>query len=453
MAVSATPRTAEAAVPRLIAVAYSGGRDSTALLHATASAALLLGLQVLALHVHHGLSAQADAWLRHCETQVAAWAAGGLPVSLCCERLKGAPQPGESIEAWAREQRHLALQRLALQAGADLLLLAHHRRDQAETFVLQALRAAGVAGLAAMPSAQRRDGLVWARPWLAQPREAIEAYVHQHGLSHIEDDSNGDPRYARNRLRLQVWPALTAGFAQAEASLAQAAQWAQQALELQREMAAEDLRAWTDEQGLKVGLLQALSPARASNALRAWLADALGQAAPASLVRRLRDELPRAQAGHWPAPGGQLRLYRGHLGFRPQASTRAAVAAAAIAGPWSGPLDLSQPGLYPLPGWGGSLLVRALSAGQEGGVAASVLRKSSLRPREGSTQFQAVIPGCPRSLKKCWQAVGVPADERTGPLVYTGDRLVFVPHLGLDARIRGEPGEPRLTLDWLPDSD
>merc|ERR1739841_308703 len=112
---------------------------------------------------------------------------------------------------------------MARQAGADLLLLAHHRRDQAETLLLQALRGAGVAGLAAMPRQDWRDGVLWVRPWLDHPREAIEAYIAQHGLRHIDDDSNGDPRFARNRLRLQVWPALQAAFPQAKAALAASA--------------------------------------------------------------------------------------------------------------------------------------------------------------------------------------------------------------------------------------
>ena len=111
--------------------------------------------------------------------------------------------------------------------GCNTVLLAHHQRDQAETFLLQAMRSAGVAGLAGMPREIERDGLVWMRPWLGLPRSAIEAYVQHHGIAYVDDDSNEDDRYARNRLRRRVWPALEHAFADAEPSLAAAATWAQ----------------------------------------------------------------------------------------------------------------------------------------------------------------------------------------------------------------------------------
>ena len=201
---------------RVVAVAFSGGRDSTALLHATVAEAAPLGLSVLALHVHHGLSANADAWLAHATALCRRWARRGLPVELVARRLDARPAAGESVEAWARRARYRALREMALARGVDLVLLAHHRRDQAETFLLQALRGGGVAALSAMPKVVRRDGITWARPWLEQPREAIDAYARRHRLRWIDDDSNDDDRFARNRLRLRVWPALVEAFADAE---------------------------------------------------------------------------------------------------------------------------------------------------------------------------------------------------------------------------------------------
>src|SRR5690606_18940813 len=133
------------------------------------------------------------------------------------------PQPGDSIEAVARQARYEALAEMAQDTGCDTVLLAHHRQDQAETFLLQALRGAGAAGLAGMPPAATRLGVHWLRPWLHHPRQAIEAYVEAHGLSYVDDGSNDDVRYARNRLRHDVWPALQAAFPQAQAMLAVAA--------------------------------------------------------------------------------------------------------------------------------------------------------------------------------------------------------------------------------------
>lgn len=451
MAASATPRAAEpvpSPPPRapgsLIAVACSGGRDSTALLHATACSARSLGLHVVALHIHHGLSAHADAWLDHLRALVAGWSAEGLPVELRHERLAGAPAAGDSVEAWARAGRHEALQRLTLAAGADLLLLAHHRRDQAETFLLQALRGAGPAGLSAMPRAQWRDGVCWSRPWLDQPREAIEAYVAAHDLRFIEDDSNTDPRYARNHLRLNVWPALTAQSPGAESALAQAAEWAQQAAELQREIASEDLLRWADGTGLSQAMLRALSPARASNALRAWLRIETGRAAPATLVRRVLAEAPAASVAQWPLGDDELHLYRGRLLVR-----RPAPAWVDGVPPASSRLDLARPGRHAIPGWRGQLDVEPVTAG---GIGLSRLSNVELRPREGGEQFQAHAKGLPRALKKCWQTAGIPAPQREGPLVYAEGRLLFVPGLGMDARWLGEPAEAQMALRWMPDA-
>lgn len=439
MAVSATPRTAEPLpdIP-VVAVAYSGGRDSTALLHATARSAQHLGLRVLALHVHHGLSAHADDWLAHCRKQCEAWAQAGLPVQFLFRRLGGKPGSAQSIEAWAREGRYEALQAMAKEQGADLLILAQHRRDQAETFLLQSLRGAGVAGQAAMPSLQLRDGLNWARPWLDQPREAIEAYLQVQGLSFIDDDSNSEPRYARNRLRLRVWPALSENFPQAESSLAQAAQWAQQALDLQREMAEQDLALLADDLGLDLPRLRQLSPARASNALRAWLLQALGEPAPASLVVRLLDEAE--DHGRWPCAVGELNLYRGRLSLH---------AVAPVPARPSLQLDLSRPGLYPQAGWQGAWQVERV---QNEGASEDVLRSLTMRERSGGEQFQPHTKGLPRSLKKCFQDQAVPAWLRQGPLLFCGDELIFVAGLGMDARRLAEPGVPQLGLSWIPDA-
>lgn len=429
MAASATPKTADRRP--VVAVAYSGGRDSTALLHATSAA----GVEVVALHVHHGLSDHADAWSAHCEAQCAAWG-----VRFQCHRLSGQPAPAQSIEAWARDGRHAALQQMAMAAGADLLLLAHHQRDQAETFLLQALRGAGVAGLAAMPAAQWRDGVCWARPWLRQPRAAIEAYIVQHRLAHIDDDSNNNPRFARNRMRLGVWPGLAQAFPQAEASLAQAATWAQQALALQREVAAADLLLVSDDAaGLNVAAVRALSTARASNVLRAWLQRQTGRLAPASLIERLQREW--ADGGRWPCADGQLRFYRGRLLWL-------APTAAALTAP-SQSVNLASVGLHAQADWGGHWAVEAVAVG---GVGLRTLQDLTLRARTGGEQFQRTARSTLRSLKKAYQSAAIPAWQRDGPLLFFGaHQLLFAPGLGLDARLLAGPDEPQFSLSWLPD--
>jgi len=424
MAASATPSRADSSV---VAVAFSGGRDSTALLHATVRAAAARGVRVLALHVHHGLSPHADEWLAHCQRF-----AQGLGAHFLSRRLNGLPAAGQSIEAWAREGRHAALQSMCLDAGCDLLLLAHHRRDQAETFLLQALRGAGMAGLAAMPSGQWREGVYWTRPWLDWPRETVEAYVREHELSFIEDDSNRNERFARNRLRNTVWPLLDAP----DAALAQSARWAQQALDLQREMAAVDLPRLVLGESLDLAALRKLSAARASNALRQWLFELRSSPAPASLVERLLEEAEGH--GEWPFDGGLLCLYRGLLSWRGVSE--------ALSGP-SQIVNLSFAGVHEQPDWSGRWHVESVT---EMGVARTRLAQLMLRARSGGEQFQRAPKSTPRSLKKAWQEAGVPAWERDGPLLFQGDQIVFAPRLGIDARVLAAPGEPQFKLRWEP---
>ncbi len=420
---------------RRVAVACSGGRDSMALLHATAAVATALGVEVIALHVHHGLSRQADAWQRlveqHCD-------AAGLRCMVT--RLRSRPAKGESIEAWARRERYDALARMAKAQDAAVVLLAHHRRDQAETVLLQALRGAGVAGLAGMPRTALRDGITWMRPWLQGPRQAIEAYVLRHRLTHVDDDSNTDTRFARNKLRMDVWPALTGAFAHAEASLADAATWARQADECARELAAIDLAAVASAAGFELATWRALTPARRSNVLRAWLRNTLGESAPASLVNRLMEELPQPGSAEWPCGPGLLRRYRGRLRYVPREPEAAPVT------PPETTLSIRRAGTYRLPGWGGALCATRV---REGGVPAAWLARLDLRPRTGGEQFQAGLGRPPRSLKKQYQSAALPPAERDGPLVYSGGQLVFVPGLGIDARVIALPGQPQFTLRWL----
>jgi tRNA(Ile)-lysidine synthase len=297
------------AAPPRVAVATSGGRDSTALLHCTLAQARPLGVEVWALHVHHGLLPEADAWQARVQRQATRWGA-----RFATERLAGAPAKGDSVEAWARQGRYVALARLAQAAGCPLVLLAHHRRDQAETWLLQALRGAGSAGLSAMPRHAQRDGLVWARPWLDQPRQAIEAYARRHRLRAVHDPSNDDPRFARGRLRSQVWPALQAAFPQTDTVLAMAARHAQAAHALADEVAAADLARVQQGDALRLAPWLELTPARRANVLRAWLAERLGQGAPQTLVDRLLAEAPAGAApARWPAPGGVVQRRRGEL--------------------------------------------------------------------------------------------------------------------------------------------
>lgn len=450
--------------PACIAVAFSGGRDSTALLHATAVAAQAVpGLRVVAMHVHHGLSAHADAWLTHAQTVCQQWAQQGLPVQLVFRRVTLALEPGDSVEAVARAARHAALNEMAHEVGAAFLLLAHHRQDQAETLLLQALRGGGVAGLAGMPREAMRDDVLWLRPWLDHPRSAIESYVSAHDLAFIDDDSNTDPQFARNRLRLQVWPALLSAFPDAEVNLAGAAKRLSDALPVMaawqeaampavlhatpasasdgshgeastRAMPADlDAQAWADQ-----------PPALRRELLRHWYRQRTERPLPASWVARLADEVPRMvadqQAARWHEVS--LTLYRGVLRWEP--SSAAAVAETCCD---DTAVSIQHVGDWPVPAWRGVLRVAAV---ESGGVAPASLLNLTLRRRSGGEQFQFGAGRPARALKKQYQSLGIPSWQREGPLVFCGPQLIYVPGLGIDARCVAPAGEPQWSITWCP---
>ncbi len=332
---------------------------------------------------------------------------------------------------------------MAESSEVSIVLLAHHRRDQAETLLLQALRGAGLPGLSGMPRSVVREGITWMRPWLARSRDEIDAYVRRHRLRHIDDNSNDDPRFARNRLRLEVWPMLSGAFPQAESALAMSAGWAQEASKLLDEIARDDLVKVRDGDALNIDAWSKLSRARRSNALRAWLAARIGHPAPATLVIRLIDELATAHSARWPLRDAELRVHRGRL-FHAAVSARDTTQARA-------PMLLSirRAGRIQLSTWAGTLVVARV---RTCGVPLAWLAHCELHERKGGEQFQAGAGRPPRSLKKQYQAAGIAAWDRSGPLVYSGGQLVFAPGLGIDARVIGLHGQVLVTLQWLPDA-
>ena len=183
-----------------MAVAYSGGADSTALLLA---AAQCWPGQVRAVHVHHGLQAAADDFARHCQQTC-----DTLSVPLQVMRVKAHPAPGQSPEDAARRARYPALAQAARQLGCSMVLLAQHGDDQAETVMLALGRGSGLPGLAAMPERFERDGADFGRPLLELSAEGIRQWRVDRGQGFVDDPSNQDTRYSRNRLRQRLMPAL-----------------------------------------------------------------------------------------------------------------------------------------------------------------------------------------------------------------------------------------------------
>lgn len=248
-----------------LAVGLSGGADSTALLLACSRR---WPGQVRAFHVHHGLQAAADQFEAFCVGLCAR-----LGVSLSVQRVDARHAPGQSPEEAARQARYKAFSALAQQNRAVLAIksiaLAQHADDQAETVLLALSRGAGVAGLAAMPARWQRDGLDWHRPLLGVAGAEVRAWLQAQRQDWIEDPSNQNLQYTRNRIRRQLTPALTEAFPAWRDTVARSARHAAEATELAQALAAIDL----DHVGAPPALaaLQALSTARQANVVRHWL--------------------------------------------------------------------------------------------------------------------------------------------------------------------------------------
>lgn len=246
-------------------VALSGGIDSSVLLHALAStkSARVRGLR--ALHVDHGLHRDAGVWAAHCRTFCE-----GLATALTIERVD-VKRDGRGLEAAARKTRQLAFE-TTLSEG-EILVLAHHRDDQAETFLLRALRASGADGLGAMrPWRRFGRGWLW-RPLLDRPRCELIAYARTHGVQWIDDPSNADTRLDRNFLRHRVMPLLRERWPHADAAFARSAMLSGEAGEL---LAIEDEQALAVARGsdsamLDVERLRTLPAARRARVLRIWI--------------------------------------------------------------------------------------------------------------------------------------------------------------------------------------
>lgn len=275
---------------RAVLVGYSGGLDSSVLLHLLAHdpAAREHGLR--AIHVHHGLHADADGWVAHCEREC-----GALDVPLQVVRVEVERESGLGLEGAARVARHRAFED-ALQDD-DILALAHHRDDQAETFLLRALRGSGVEGLAAMrPWRVFANGWLW-RPLLDIPRARVQAHAEAQALRWIEDPSNADAGFDRNFLRNRVLPLLRERWPQAMDSLARSAALTRQASNLlDLEDAGALLRAMRDGRTLDVDALHALPGERRARVLRRWI-DGLGlPPVPGNGIARIESDLLQARA-------------------------------------------------------------------------------------------------------------------------------------------------------------
>lgn len=409
-------------------IAFSGGLDSSVLLHLLADWARHEDLPPLsAIHVHHGLQSAGDAWPVHC-----ARVCEQLGIALEVVRVQ--VTPSASLEQAARSARYQAFcERLR---PGEVLLSAQHRDDQAETLLFRLLRGAGVRGLAAMPASRPlgRGGLF--RPLLDSSRAELREYAQSHGLTWIEDPSNADERFSRNFLRRQMIPLLAERWPQVTANIARSARHLGEAQQLLDELAAMDLAAahgvsacpWLTLPSLELSAVSALSDARQRNLLRYWLAPLtrLPDSDHWAGWCDLRDAATDA-APIWKLTDGELHRADGRLWW--------------LSGEWLrslDPLDLACDSFsesVELPGNGHVHLQGELPQG-----------RWHLRYRQGGESLQ--LPGRGRrDLKRLLNELRVPAFVRPRlPLLFEGDELMAVANLSQSSEIQASGAR----LHWSP---
>ncbi|NZA28055.1 tRNA lysidine(34) synthetase TilS [Luteimonas sp. SJ-92] len=443
-------RYAHLAEAHPLLIGYSGGVDSTVLLHALLeSRAPGRSRGLRAIHVHHGLQPEADAWAAHCRRTCDA-----LGVPLRIVRVDVRSDTGTGPEAAARAARHAAFE-AELEPG-EVLALAHHRDDQAETFLLRALRGAGADGLGAM-APWRRHGRGWLwRPLLGVARAELLAEARARGLEWIEDPANAESRHDRNFLRHQVLPLLQQRWPHAHAAFAESARLSAEACALlgEEDALALAMARTADPQALSVARLLQLPEPRRARVLRLWVGAAGLPPLPARGVRQIEAQLLHAGVDRIPAfawHGAELRRWRGQLHADWQ---RPALPA---------DLDLAWKAPYaplPLPG-GGRLAFdppihgHADAPADEAPAGASLGSTLRVRARRGGERIR--LPGRrhSHSLKHVLQALGVPPWVRERmPLLVNDDGSVLAAgcvavSASLDAWLRVR----RLRLAWSPDPD
>jgi tRNA(Ile)-lysidine synthase len=354
-------------------------------------------------------------------------------VPLEVARVALARKPGNSLEAEARALRYERLRA----TEAEVVLLAHHADDQAETLLLQLLRGAGPHGLAAMPAfAAGRPGFL--RPFLALPRETLERCAQARALEWIDDESNADRRHARNFLRHDIAPRLGARFSGYPATLARAARHQAEAAALLEELAQADADGAVDDTGLSRARLLELSPKRARNLLR-WYVRRQGLRTPseaqlAEMLRQSLDAGPDARI-RIALDGAELGRYRGRIALH-------APDAGAFVRDWAGESEVTLPG-------GVLAFERACGTG----VAVAKVAPSSvtLRSRAGGERIRLAANRPARAVKKLLQEAHLPAWERQSlPLVWSDDELVAVPGIGVALSFQAAPGEASWRIEWRP---
>lgn len=386
-----------------LVVGYSGGLDSSVLLHCLNTHPLLSG-KLKAVHVNHGLSIHANHWQHQCQQVCERYAIDFLACSLNLEGMS-------NLEEKAREARYQVFSEWI--GENDALLLAHHADDQAETLLLQLMRGAGVDGMAAMPEVKSFSKGTLLRPLLQCTREHLEAYAHRHQLIWVEDESNENRAFSRNYIRHEIMPLLKVKWPHVVHHLARSAAHCQQAKHNLEALASMDIGNRETRPGqLSLVGLNDLSSARMANVLRGWLKKNQIRCPSEKMLHRVIYEVILSKPDAKPMiqwDDIMIRRYQHTLYLLNKKNK-----IKAINQTWSS---------FPEPlSWVGDILHAKRS--EEGVVIPSDCTLQVRRRQGGETFFWH---GQTRPLKKLFQEWGIPPWCRDEiPLIYIGDELAVV---------------------------
>ncbi len=422
--------------PKLV-VALSGGLDSIVLLQLLIEINKTLPFKLHAQHVHHGLSANADAWADFCEN-----VCSKLNIPLTISKVKVNKNSGLGVEATAREARYKAL----LASEADFICLAHHQDDQAETLLLQLARGAGVKGLAGMPVTSNK----LLRPLLDEPRSRLEAYAKQHKLTWIEDESNFDTKFDRNFLRHEILPKLQKQYPAIKQTISRAARHMAEADILLDELAEIDVISCQinqeDSKQIALKPLAALSAARINNALRWWLLQNDCDVPSTAQLQQITQQLIYAKSD----ANIKINLSERLILRRFQGS-------AYLVNNVQEAITKHQRSIFSLPWQGEQVIIlpdqsRLFFNEKIGaGIAMRHLEKAQLniRYRQGGEELRPDANRPSRTLKSIFQTSNIPPWQREYlPLLFLKDVLAVLPNIAVAASLKAQPNELGLCVTW-----
>ena len=411
-------------------LAYSGGLDSTVLLHLARDYAATRGVSLRAHHVDHALQAGSAAWSAHC-----ARVAAELGVVCTVTRLTDTPPAGASIEDWARQRRYQCL--LADSNARTALMTAHHQDDQAETVLLHALRASGPHGLAGIRAAAHHgDRPLW-RPLLEESRASLRGYARTQNLEWIDDPSNVEQRYARNRLRAQLMPLLEREFPGAVNALAEVARLQGEVVTVLDALADDILG---DEDSLPLAMLRNAAAALRPYVVKRWLARRGAPTPARAQLQQLVHDMLDARRDALPVVSWREVAVRRY-------DDRYFLTAARLAMPDDGDIEWSAP--WPRMSFAHGALSAATGSGAGLSLASLAGATLRVRCRVGGERLRLHRGGPRRELKHLFQEWRVPPWQRgRWPLIYLGEHLAAVPGKAVAAEFRARADEASVDFDW-----